>query len=202
MEYMFKTKVKVDSSNEILQEQNEKEERNESDATSDIEESEKIKKSGYITEDQKKSLLTPGRWGTKEMEILEVKLLNGDFKEETNYKYGDKLVAQIRYRANSTIENPVFGFGLFTPDGVRCYGTNTSLDKFKIEKVNKGEDNTVQFIIDNLYLVNGIYYMNYAIHSEDGYIYDYYNRIYSINVYSGSTDIGIFKPKHGWDKSN
>ncbi|WP_394884860.1 ABC transporter ATP-binding protein [Clostridium butyricum] len=198
MEYMFRTKVKVEDSNILLEKQNEIEKKENKQGT--IKENDKIK--NYVTEEQKRELLSPSRWGTKEVEILEIKILNRDFKEEVNFKYRDKLIARIKYKSNRTVENPVFGFGLFTTDGIRCYGTNTSLDKLKIEKINIDEENIIQFTIENLDLINGIYYMNFAVHSENGYIYDYYNRIYSINIYSGSTDIGIFKPKHNWQFIN
>ncbi len=159
---------------------------------------EKIKSTGYANEEEKSKTVTPKRWGTKEIEILSVKLLDINNDEKNTFRYGEKLIVRISYKSNADIIRPVFGFGIFLPDGQRCYGTNTNIDGVRIDKFVDGQRGYISLIINNLYLTDGIYYLNIAIHSESGYIYDYLNRLFKINIYSDKQDIGIFKPIHSW----
>ena len=153
---------------------------------------------GYFNEEDKTNKITPARWGTKEMEFLKIGILNKDENEEKSFKYGDKLIIRMNFKVNTDINDPVFGFGIFLLEGTRCYGTNSSIDNIRIKKLCTGEKGVIDFVIENLYLVNGIYCINLAIHAQDGYTYDYLNRMYSINIYSSELDIGIFKPRHDW----
>ena len=82
-------------------------------------------------------------------------------------------------------------------DGNRCYGTNTQIDNYELS-FSDAKINGIQLKLKKLYLVNGIYYLNLAFHSRDGFTYDYLHRMLSINIYSDKMDIGIFKPEHKW----
>lgn len=186
MEHVYKNR-RVDNKADLAEYKNENKNSKDND-----------QKDGYLNENQKLKNTTPARWGAKEIEFTHVELLNRNNIQETSYKYGDKLIIKMRYKVNENVKNIVFGFGMFLPDGTRCYGTNTELDGLKIDELKKDEEGSIVFSIENLFLTNGIYNLNLAVHAQDGYIYDYLNRMYSINVYSNSTDIGIFKPNHNW----
>ena len=144
---------------------------------------------------------TPQRWGDKEIEITDVKFLNNDGEETYSFNYGDSLKIIIDYKVNNEVKEPVFGMGIFLPDGTRCYGTNTQIEGIKFETVIPGKQGSVSLYIENLDFVSGTYYFNFAVHATDGYAYDYLNKIYSITIYSNKNDIGIFRPKHEWTKN-
>ncbi|MGL5258291.1 MAG: ABC transporter ATP-binding protein [Proteocatella sp.] len=152
----------------------------------------------YITEEQKKTHLTPARWGNKEIEITDVKIIDKNGNEEINIKYGENFQIKIEYLRNKDIEDIVFGIGIFLPDGTRCYGTNTLVDRepLKLKKIR--EKSVLVFGINTVHLTNGEYQLNIAAHSKDGYTYDYLNRIFKFMVYSEREDIGIYKPIHYW----
>lgn len=152
----------------------------------------------FITEAQKKTQLSPARWGKKEIEIVSVEILDKDNNANINIRYGENIKISIQYKRNKDIEDIVFGIGIFLPDGTRCYGTNTSVDKVIVAVKSVGEVSTLDFCIDTVHLTNGEYELNIAAHSKDGYTYDYLNRIFKFVIYSDREDIGIYKPIHYW----
>ena len=152
----------------------------------------------YLNEQSKKKCLSPARWGNREVEIVSVKIVNKMQEEQENFKYGESLEVKMQYRVNKPVKEVVFGFGLFLPNGDRCYGTNTEIDYKEVDITKVGEVMNLSFHIENLYLTNGEYRINIATHTKDGYTYDYLNRIHKFYVYSSKQDIGIFKPVHEW----
>ena len=92
-----------------------------------------------------------------------------------------------------------FGVGLFSADGVCCYGTNTDVADLKsIELSGRGE---VRFVIESLDLVDGTYKLDVAAHRRDGYPYDYHRQLYSFLVKSRTREAGIYRPHHHWEFS-
>ncbi|MHC1749537.1 MAG: ABC transporter ATP-binding protein [Cellulosilyticaceae bacterium] len=175
----------------------------EENKTEDIKDSKEEESSGlvdenYITEEQKKSYLTPARWGNKDIEITNVQIVDKNGNNEINIRYGEKVRIDIEYKRNKEIEDIVFGIGIFLPDGTRCYGTNTLVDRVPLQLNKIGEEAMLSFCIDTVHLTNGEYQLNIATHSKDGHTYDYLNRIFKFIIYSDREDIGIYKPVHYW----
>jgi lipopolysaccharide transport system ATP-binding protein len=137
------------------------------------------------------------RWGSREAEIVSVELFNGTKKPCYLYKTGDKMTIEIIYKTYCPIEDPVFGVGIFRNDETYCYGTNTHIEKIPIPRIN-GEG-TVKFRIDRLDLTEGKYFLDIAIHTEDGIPYDYQTHSYSFEVMSMIKDLGVYRPAHKWE---
>jgi ABC-type polysaccharide/polyol phosphate transport system ATPase subunit len=136
------------------------------------------------------------RWGNKQIEITDVKMLNTKFQEKHMFLYTDSVTIEIEYNVNKQTEDFVFGIGIFTKDRVQCYGTNTHIDRLKIGRLK--EKGIVKFTIPNIELIEGSYCLDVAVHSEEGFPYDYQMERYFFNVQTGMQDIGIYKPKHEW----
>ena len=92
--------------------------------------------------------------------------------------------------------NVVFGVGIFTKERIQCYGTNTYIDRIKIEQLPRS--GKVRFIIHNLDMIGGSYSLDVAVHSEEGIPYDYQTDRYYFNVLSDKQDVGIYRPNHEW----
>lgn len=139
---------------------------------------------------------SPNRWGTREIEITNVRLTDGDKKEKYLFEYGEPIEIILSYKTKRKIEDPVFGIGIFRDDGVCVFGTNTAIDGFSISAV-EGEGNVI-FSIDRSNLVEGSYLLDVAIHKRDGQPYDYQSRLYSFVMRSKIKDVGIYRPDHDW----
>jgi len=140
-----------------------------------------------------------GRWGSREVEIVDVAILDPRGEPAHVFHSGEPVSVRITVRAPNPIGDFVFGFGLFNADGVCCYGTNTYLEEMNPERLTG--DAEVTFAIDQLELVEGTYKIDVAVHKRDGYPYDYHRLLYTFRVKSRIHDVGIYRPRHRWSFS-
>jgi ABC-type polysaccharide/polyol phosphate transport system ATPase subunit len=139
---------------------------------------------------------TEGRWGSREVEITDVALLDQQGQPSFVFHSGDPLSIRVKLRASQPTDDFVFGIGLFNADGVCCYGTNTYLEEMDPEQVAGEAEAT--FAIERIDLVEGTYKIDVAIHKRDGFPYDYHRLLYTFRVKSRTHDVGIYRPRHRW----
>jgi ABC-type polysaccharide/polyol phosphate transport system ATPase subunit len=139
---------------------------------------------------------TEGRWGSREVEIVQVAFLDNDRQPSFVFHTGDAMSIRVKVRALHPIDDFVFGIGLFNADGVCCYGTNTYLEEMNPQRLAGEAD--VTFAIDGLDLVEGTYKLDVAVHKRDGFPYDYHRLLYTFRVKSRTQDVGIYRPRHRW----
>ena len=140
-----------------------------------------------------------GRWGSREVEITDVALLDASGQQSFVFHSGDRVSIRLKVRAAYPIDDFVFGIGLFNADGVCCYGTNTYLEEMDPEQL--AGDAEAMFSIDSLDLIEGTYKLDVAVHKRDGYPYDYHRLLYTFRVKSRTHDVGIYRPRHQWSFS-
>jgi ABC-type polysaccharide/polyol phosphate transport system ATPase subunit len=140
-----------------------------------------------------------GRWGSREIEIEEVTLLAVDGQPSFVFHSGDPMAVRLKVVARRPAADFVFGVSLFNADGVCCYGTNTFIEQMDPEHLEGTAD--VTFVIDSLDLVEGTYKIDVAVHTCEGYPYDYHRLLYTFRVKSRTPDVGIYRPRHHWSFS-
>ncbi|HEX3129781.1 MAG TPA: ABC transporter ATP-binding protein [Thermoanaerobaculia bacterium] len=140
----------------------------------------------------------PLRWGSRDAEILGVRLLARD-GERYHLESGEPAVFEIRARAGRPLTDFVFGVAVSTPRGVECWGTNTDLAGY-VPETFEGEA-TVRLVCPALRLAPGDYVVDAAVHSRDGAPYDYQRRVLSFTVSSRERGVGVYFPEHGWEFS-
>ena len=137
-----------------------------------------------------------GRWGSREVEITDVALLDRDSRPSFVFHSGDPLTVRMKVRASRPVADFVFGVGLFNAEGVCCYGTNTDVEEMTSARLaGEGE---VSLAVDRLDLVEGTYKLDVAVHRRDGFPYDYHRLLYTFRVTSRARDVGIYRPPHRW----
>jgi ABC-type polysaccharide/polyol phosphate transport system ATPase subunit len=139
---------------------------------------------------------TEGRWGSREIEITDVTLLDHDGQAAFIFHSGDAMSVRLKVHARHPAADFVFGFGLFNADGVCCYGTNTYLEEMTPDELRGDVEAT--FHIESLDLVEGTYKLDVAVHRRDGFPYDYHRLLYTFRVKSRTHDVGIYRPRHRW----
>jgi ABC-type polysaccharide/polyol phosphate transport system ATPase subunit len=142
---------------------------------------------------------TEGRWGSREIEITNVRLAGPDGESGHVFQSGEPLTIRIALRSPILMTDFVVGVGIFNAEGVCCYGTNTSLET--LHPVRLLGDAEARFRIRSLDLVEGTYKLDVAVHRQDGYPYDYHRLLYTFRVKSETKDVGIYRPHHGWEFS-
>ena len=137
-----------------------------------------------------------GRWGSREIEITGVVLKTASGEVSHIFQSGDPMSIHLNVRAHEAVTDFVFGIGIYSAEGISCYGTNTHLEEFKPQEI-RGEGQ-VAFGIDSLDLVEGTYKLDVAVHKRDGYPYDYHRLLYTFRVKSRTKEVGIYRPRHTW----
>lgn len=165
------------------------------DYVSSFEEGRAFENHHQALEDAKKD--SPNRWGTREVEITAINIFDMAGKERYLYKTGENVSIRVGYSAHERIHEPVFGIKITRNDGVCCYATNTQIDEYQIsEIIGEGE---IWFEIKSLYLIEGNYLLDLAVHSRDYQkVYDYHSHLYSLTMKTDRKDEGIFRPDHRW----
>ena len=136
------------------------------------------------------------RWGSKDVEIFNVKMLDLKGKERYVFDVGEDVIISFEYYAKKIIEDPVFGIAIVRSDGLNCYGTNTDIENIKIGKIHgKGK---VKVHIKKLMLLEGSYFLDVAVHRRDGFAYDYHSRMYKFLVKNNLREVGVLKLNHTW----
>jgi lipopolysaccharide transport system ATP-binding protein len=137
------------------------------------------------------------RWGTREIEITAVRLLDGAEEETFLFESGQPAAIEIGYRINRPAETPVFGIGIYRDDGTYCYGTNTDIEDIPIDDLDSA--GVVRVAFDSFAFIEGTYTLDVAVHTLGGYAYDYYLHYCTFAVRSRLKDAGVFRPAHHWE---
>jgi ABC-type polysaccharide/polyol phosphate transport system ATPase subunit len=137
-----------------------------------------------------------GRWGSREIEITEVTLVDHTGQPSFVFHSGDAMSVRLKVTAHAPAHDFVFGVSLFNVDGVCCYGTNTFIEEMDPQRLDG--DVEITLAIDSLDLVEGTYKLDVAVHTCDGYPYDYHRLLYTFRVKSRTPDVGIYRPHHRW----
>ena len=138
----------------------------------------------------------PNRWGTRDVEMTQVTVLDNERKERYVYRSGESLTVRIEYSARKKIKHPVFGVAFYLQDGTWCFGSNTKLERKRIESIEG--TGWIEIRFKDMNFVENTYLMSTAVHSEDETPYDYHNKLYKIAFRSEIKDIGIFRLPHEW----
>ena len=141
---------------------------------------------------------TAERWGTREVEIARVRLLDAGGADQRVFKSGDAAAIELAYRASRAIDEVTFGVAFYRDDGAACYGTNTTLDGVRLA-VRPGEG-IVRFRMPRLELVEGQYVLDVAAVSPDyADTYDFHSKAYPFRVYGATGEIGLVRIAHEWE---
>lgn len=136
------------------------------------------------------------RWGSREIEITDVEILNGDAVPVRVLHPDDALAVEISFRVNTPQQDVVFGVGLSGSDGQQIFGSNTDIDNVKF--ISPASAGTVRFRIDRIGLVDGNYDLDVAVHSQSGYPFDYHKGALRFSVRSDGRTVGVYSPKRDW----
>mgnify|MGYP005787245051 CR=1 FL=1 len=136
------------------------------------------------------------RWGNGFARIKNIYLLNDEEKPQTVFKTGDNIKIVIEYDVTKSIDNAVFGIGIFRGDGIQCYGTNTRIDMHhKFSLCRKG---VAVIQLDHVNLIAGEYMLDVAIEKDLGVPVDYFRDAIRFSIYSEINDVGIVRINHKW----
>ena len=131
------------------------------------------------------------RWGSGEVEITDVKLLDAQGREHRAFKTGEKMVVRLKYHAHIEVRQPVFGVAIHSSDGVHINGPNTRFSDYTVESVKGAGE--IDYIVDMLPLLEGTYELSAVVYDQAClHAYDHQHRTYSFMVQRG-----VVKERYG-----
>jgi ABC-type polysaccharide/polyol phosphate transport system ATPase subunit len=144
---------------------------------------EKIK--SQISEDTKKSdgVITP-LLSSGELELVDVKLLDGNGTETDRIKYHSTAIIRLLFRANGEIKEPIFGIGVHTPDMIFVANDDSGFSITEYFAVPPGLF-TVDYCIDEMALLPGVFAIRVGVATKntDRPLF-YAENLYHFQVYS------------------
>jgi ABC-type polysaccharide/polyol phosphate transport system ATPase subunit len=142
------------------------------------------------------------RWGNHQMEIIRVRLTDGEGNDQTIFATGQTLALHMDYQTHGRVPLPVFGLSIHRQDGVHVCGPNTAFAGLDLP--NLEGRGTVSYTIPYLPLLEGLYQISVAVvnRKNDTEIYDYHDRAYPFRVVNahprGQEQYGIVTLRGEW----
>jgi lipopolysaccharide transport system ATP-binding protein len=138
------------------------------------------------------------RFGSLEMEIVAVRLLDATGLPVTELEAGDSLRIELEYRAAEPIDAPIFGVTISAEDGFICYDTSTAVANLTLPTI-QGQGR-ILLQLDRLDLNGGSYYVDVGVYEREwAYAYDYHWHVYPLHIQRNGGDKGILRPPHHWE---
>ncbi len=137
------------------------------------------------------------RWGSGEVEIYDVQLLDGDGEEKHVYQIGNTMTVVLYYEVKEPVADLTFGVGIHRGDGLHVHGTNTFAKRIHYDaRVGKG---VVQLEYGELPLSTGTYAVSVGVWPGDRWQlpYDMHSQMYPFSVW-GAEDEGLIALPHRW----
>lgn len=131
--------------------------------------------------------------------IENVIMTNKQGNEVKKFQTGEDIKFLFEIKAKQTVREVHVGVSVVREDGVYCYGTNTANDGIAYIVVEGAA--TLELTLNNISLLPGRYYLDFEIKDLDGYVLDYYQRAFDIEIISETVDVGICKIEHTWTGS-
>jgi lipopolysaccharide transport system ATP-binding protein len=141
------------------------------------------------------------RFGSLEMEIVTVHLLDATGSPVTKLEAGDSLRVELEYQAAGPIDAPIFGVTVTTEDGSVCYDISTAFANVTLPKIQGRGRISLQ--IDRLDLNGGSYYVDVGVYERNwAYVYDYHWHVYPLHIQRSGGGKGILYAPHHWELTN
>jgi len=135
-------------------------------------------------------------FGTKEIEIVSVKLLNLKREETTSFNKGDKMIVEMSYVNHKNIKNPMFGLAIFS-NNILLIGPNTT--EANVLPKNLKKRGVVSFEIEQIPFTTTKCSLTVAVHNYRGDIlYHRKERCKLFNIKQNNKNYPFFKTKYNW----
>ncbi len=151
--------------------------------------------SAKVDAESSSTSLSPERWGSREIEITQVKIVDPAGGSKLLFHPDDPFHIEISYKKHESVPNVVFGVAFHRADGLQMHGSNTDIERISVEPAAEGR---LVYKVDRIGFAEGQYSLDVAAHRQDGYPYDYRRNIQIFGVRSPFSQVGVCVPAHTW----
>ena len=136
------------------------------------------------------------RWGSGEVTIEGVRVLDGDGAETAALRHGERGAIELQVECRQQLPGVSAGIGVFKRDGTYCTGLSMEADEC-LASLTPGR-HQVRLQLDDLSLSPGSYLLDLGlVEPGTGHIYDFSSREHVLDV-EGEASEGIFMLPHRW----
>jgi lipopolysaccharide transport system ATP-binding protein len=141
--------------------------------------------------------LRRNRFGSQELRIERVQVLDGTGAPTREVATGDPLTIVLELRGESPVDEPIVGVAVHrVDDGVVCWDVNTETDGVRLGRVAAA---TIEVQIDSVDLVPGEYAIDPGVYRGDwSYALDYHWQAYPLRVTGRGGGHGVVQPPLHW----
>lgn len=165
-------------------------------------EKEEVKQTEEKTEKSEEKAVLPDfcdksaiRMGTGDVKFIDAQIRNQKGEKQYIFDTEDKITVFLKYKSDKKGLKGNFGYGIFREDSLHCYGTNVSIECDDFIPIEETGEVSVTFQNS---LLPGKYFLDVAVHSHDGIIFDDIRRVQSFVVSSSKRDIGVCRLHSEW----
>jgi lipopolysaccharide transport system ATP-binding protein len=141
--------------------------------------------------------LRRNRFGSQELQIARVDVLDGTGAPTREVATGDPLRIVLELRGTAAIDDPIVGVSVHrVDDGVVCWDVNTETDGVRLGRVSVA---TIEVEIASVDLVPGEYAIDPGVYRGDwSYALDYHWQVYPLRVTGRGGGHGVVRPPLQW----
>ncbi|MEK3764644.1 ABC transporter ATP-binding protein [Solibacillus sp. FSL K6-4121] len=137
------------------------------------------------------------RWGNKEVEIIQARILNDRGQTVDTVLAGRSMTIEIDYKIHKAQEEYIFGMGFYTNEKYPIYGNNTQIGELKITDIAK--EGTIKFKIKECKLLTGNYLLNVAVVDKNHRALDFIKYYMEFKVVSNDRAVGVHSIEYSWE---
>jgi lipopolysaccharide transport system ATP-binding protein len=144
--------------------------------------------------------MTENRFGSMELQITGVRLLDAEGYRCRYISRGDQLRVEIDYISKEVLPAPNFGVVIRDDDNTVLFDGTFPAARLGIDQVQGAGSVALNF--ERLDLNTGSYHIDVGVYRHDwAYAYDYHWRAYPLTILSTNEVKGFVNPPHGWERS-
>jgi hypothetical protein len=152
----------------------------------------------FLVENRHEPVQEIQRWGSREVEIVSVRLLNGQGAECQTFDTGEPVTVQIDFVAHRQVARPVFGLAIYRGDGFHVTGPNNQQAGLEIPTIQGA--GSVMCTVDELPLLTGDYTLSVAVYDSSlSHAYDHHHKAYPFSVRGNRTLFGLLEWPGRWE---
>jgi ABC-type polysaccharide/polyol phosphate transport system ATPase subunit len=159
-----------------------------------------VEENRSIAESKPLGATQQARWGSREVEIVSVKVRDSASAEKRVFHPNDGIEIEMAYRFNVAESDVVFGVGINRADGLQVFGTNTAIDRVALGAL--GQEGVIRCDLRRLGLLDGAYTIDVAAHRQDGYPFDYQQGAIHFSIRSENKVVGVVSPERVWSHND
>ncbi len=152
------------------------------------------------TRDGAEVVLDEQRFGSVELQIADVRVLEHDGQHAGDFRPGEPVNIEIAYQVTERLVGPIFAVRFLRGDGVVCVDLNSEMSALSASVIEGA--GTAILHIERLDLAEGTYTIDVACYANGWtYAYDYRASVHTLTVGRGEPTSAVLSAPHHWEVS-